>query len=370
MPSLRSTRPSRTSSPFVSTANGSPVPSLEPQKEKVQTLLTSWVEPQPRAPVPSFEEHGFQRGGVVENMQPLGVLPAKKLRDRVKSRALRRSALSREEYLKFEEGASTTPEGTPPVDSTILDPTTPADTAITMVRNREEEEDGDYKPSGLNGTTTRSGKLPPKNGAATSPTKLGRPPLSQGTPVSRKSSTFHSVFDTQTLSTAVEVAAAQTDLQGESRLGRALRRMFEESQHDHKLAAIFDAILLQNPTEEQLAQFQAHIKRIKKQIKANDKISRLSTKSVNKSTMPARSLLSSHSPSTTIRIPSIKTRQSLENILIPASADKPSLSPSYSSQTSPSPISPITRLSFPFANGIDTDMVDWNIQTRAARKRA
>jgi hypothetical protein len=306
-------------------------------------------------------------------MQPLGILPAKKLRDRVKSRALRRSALSREEYLKFEEGASSTPEGTPPVDSAILEPTTSADTAITMARNREEEEeedDDDYKPSGLNGTATRSGKLSAKTEATISPTKLGRPPLSQSTPASHKSSTLHSVFDAQTLSTAVEAAAAQIDLRGQSRLGRALRRLFEESQHDHKLTTLFDAILLRNPTVEQLAQFQAHIKRIKKQIKSNDKISRLGAMSVNKPTMPARSLLSSHSPSTTIRVPSIKSRKSLENILIPSSVNKPSLSPSYSSQTSASPISPIPRLSLPFANGIDTDMVDWDIQTRGAKKRA
>jgi hypothetical protein len=302
-------------------------------------------------------------------MQPLGFLPAKKLRDRVKSRASRRSALSREEYLKFEEGTSTTPEGTPPIESTVLEPETSTDTAITMARNREED-DGDYNPSGMNGTATRSGKLPAKGSAATSPTKLGRPPLSQTTPVSRKSSTFHSVFDAQTLSTAVEAAATEIDLRGRYRLGLALRRLFEESQHDHKLAALFDAILLRNPTDEQLEQFQAHIKRIKKHIKANNKISRLSAKSVNKSTMPERNLLSSHSPPTTIRVPSIKARQSLEKILIPSSVNKPSLSPSYSSQTSPSPISSIPRLPFPFTNGIDTDMVDWDIQTRAAKKRA
>ena len=326
------------------------------------------MEPQPRAPVPSFEEHGFQRGGVLENMQALGVLPSKKLRDRVKSRALRRSA--REEYLKFDEGASTTPEGTPPIDPIILEPVTAADTGPAMARNREEDEDDDYNPGGVNGTAARSGKLPAKIGGAASPTKLGRPSLPQGTLATHKPSAFHSVFNEQTLSGAVEIAAAQTDLEGQPRLGRALLQMYEESQHDHKLAALLDAILLQNPTIEERTQFQAQIKRIKKQIKANDKISRRGAKSVNKSTMPARSLLSSRSPSTTKRMSSIKARQSLENIFIPSSVNNPSFSPGYSSQASASPVSPIPRLPFPFANGIDTDMVDWNIQTRAAKKRA
>jgi hypothetical protein len=69
MPSLRSE--SRTATPV----NGTPPPprEIEPPKiehpqEKGQMGLTSWVEPDPRAAIPSFEDHGLSRGGVVLNM--------------------------------------------------------------------------------------------------------------------------------------------------------------------------------------------------------------------------------------------------------------------------------------------------------------
>lgn len=80
MPSLRSE--SRTATPV----NGTPPPTreiepprIEPPKEKGQMGLTPWVEPEPRAAIPSFEDHGLSRGGVVLNMvrrPPLVIHPA------------------------------------------------------------------------------------------------------------------------------------------------------------------------------------------------------------------------------------------------------------------------------------------------------
>src|ERR1700761_8014012 len=139
MPSLRPNRKtSRTSSPFVRTANPSPAPGPEPKKERTQTSLDAWVEPHPRTPVPSFEDHGFERGGVVSYMAPLGALPPTKLKIKVKGDPRQEKS----ESLPSIEVASQTPEGTPPVEVELQAQTPkPAEpepqSAIVSLRNRQ-----------------------------------------------------------------------------------------------------------------------------------------------------------------------------------------------------------------------------------------
>jgi len=343
MPSLRSNRPSRTASPFVPTANGSPAPSVESQKEKGQTLLTSWMEPQPRAPVPSFEDHGFTRGGVLENMQALGSYPGTKLRIRLKNYAKHKSALSREEYLRVDDVASETPEGTPPVDSATPNPIASTEPSLTLTKNKNEDEDGDYGSNGVNGHASRSGKRRAHKFVPASPVSR-RGTSSQGSPTSQKSSDFQSSFDDKTLNETIEDAVSRFEADDQSVLAQALERMYHESQTDHNIASLIDAILLQHASTEQFDLYAEHIKRIKKQIKRENKIARRAAKSDNSRLSTAGKLLSSYSATQTMGKQPISSRRRSRNLFISSNLNNPltsrSSSPSNSANNSASPISP------------------------------
>jgi hypothetical protein len=125
MKSLRSTKSSRTSSPFVGLPNApSPSPASEPRHERTQTLLDSWVEPKPKTPVPSFEDHGFERGGVVASMAPLGALPPPQTKLKFKQPKAETPSESRDQspvLLPAAEvtSSSQTPAGTPPPQEVV-----------------------------------------------------------------------------------------------------------------------------------------------------------------------------------------------------------------------------------------------------------
>ncbi|KAF2457608.1 hypothetical protein BDY21DRAFT_29844 [Lineolata rhizophorae] len=85
MPSLRgSRRQSRAASPPAATAKETP-------RTRGQLLLDEWIEPPLKPPAPSFEEQGLERHGVLEHMEPLGMLPSDKLKMRLRSEPSRRA---------------------------------------------------------------------------------------------------------------------------------------------------------------------------------------------------------------------------------------------------------------------------------------
>lgn len=339
MPSLRSSGPSRTSSPFVPSAKRSPVPSVEPQKEQRPAESSTWVEPEPRPPALSLEDYGPTRGfGVLKNIQPLGMLPPAKLRIKLKNY----------NYLWDEDAASTPEEGTPAPLETVeaphpVEPPAPTESSLAMPRHKVEDDDDEYRPSGMNGAASRSAKQPARNGMANSP-RSRRGTSSRASPSSRKPSVFRSAFDENTLNETVEEAVSRFDSAGESKLGRAVQQLHQESQHDSNIAALIDAILLQNATPEQFDQYAEHLKRIKKQMKRNNKKAPRPENFDNSRSMPDNVL--SYSTAPTIGLlgsHGINTRPPRKGFFISSSLSKAVHSRSSSpSETSVNPVSPIS----------------------------
>ncbi|KAK8227324.1 hypothetical protein HDK90DRAFT_55998 [Phyllosticta capitalensis] len=148
-PARRSTRPSSRPSPSPhgqpSTFN-SPAPTTEPKKEKTQGSLDGWVEPPLKNPAASFEEHGFERAGVVAHMQPLGARPTAKDRaTRTRAEGLRRSAVAKNGMLSADGRDS--PDTTLSVDAAPQADDRNVPVALPIIPpNRDEEEDDDYTP--------------------------------------------------------------------------------------------------------------------------------------------------------------------------------------------------------------------------------
>ncbi|KAA8626457.1 zinc finger phd-type protein [Pyrenophora tritici-repentis] len=200
----------------------------EPTHDKKQRSITEWTEPQPQTLAPSFEEHGFARHGVLENMAPLGVPP--KAKDKQRARALegpapRNSLLAKS--MAFGDEAGSTPE---------------VKVSKTPVR----------------GKTPVTGKTPVKNGYSKS-TSVSASPAVQAISMSEPVEAT-----TQRIQIAVNDAISKANgQQGRRYVGVALRRAFEHSKNDPELADAIDAIIHENSTDAQLHRFRKFIKMVK-----------------------------------------------------------------------------------------------------------
>lgn len=120
--------------------------------------MTEWAEPVPQTLAPSFEEHGFARHGVLENMAPLGVPPSSKVKQRTRAMgetAARNSAFGKSNAA-FGDEVGSTPEVTPapelePDDSERQE----EDEMQVDFPLQEEDEDDDYEPT----KTKKKGKV-------------------------------------------------------------------------------------------------------------------------------------------------------------------------------------------------------------------
>jgi hypothetical protein len=248
--------------------------------EKKQRSITEWTEPQPQTLAPSFEEHGFARHGVLENMAPLGVPP--RARDKQRARALGdpplRQSLAGKGEIAFGEEVASTPELTParelePDDSERQE----EDEVQTDLPVFEEDEDDDYEPA----------KTKKKTKVAKTPVR-GKTPVQGKTPIQGKSPlrNGHSKTTSISASPAVQVIQAppaeganaqrmhiavndaiSRANKDDRRIGIAIKRMFEESRTDAELAGVMDSIIHATSTPAQMARFKAFIKRIKKEEK-------------------------------------------------------------------------------------------------------
>ncbi|KAF1834318.1 hypothetical protein BDW02DRAFT_498617 [Decorospora gaudefroyi] len=251
----------------------------EAPSEKKQRSITEWTEPQPQTLAPSFEEHGFARHGVLENMAPLGVPP--KAKDRQRARALdgpppRHSLLGRVNMAYGDEVAST-PEVTPapelePDDSERQE----EDEVQPALLPLEDEEDDDYEPSKtkkkvkvsktpvrgktpVQSKTPVNGKIPlAKNGYSKSAFVSASPAvraISMSEPVEAA---------TQRIQIAVNDAISKANsIAGKRYVGIALKRAFEKSRADPKLAEAMDAVIHERCTSEQGHVFRKFIKEVK-----------------------------------------------------------------------------------------------------------
>lgn len=267
---MRSTRKSsRTSSPYPNHTS-SPAPGLVSKKEKAQTSLDSWVEPPPKNPIASFEEHGFARHGVLENMAPLGQPPTAKLKAKLRGGQdmHRHSLLNRNGNMSTGEDALSTPEMTPAAEPERA-PTEPAEeeepVPLPSLEAQDETEDDEYIPNGVR-STSRSGKAAMKNGVkATTPRRASTIPPTSTTPTTRTPG------GNQIMLKAVNAAMKKAHEDGRPAVGDAVRRLYDDSCHNQIYARLLDAILNERATTQEQAEFRTYIKAAKREAKARDR---------------------------------------------------------------------------------------------------
>jgi hypothetical protein len=279
---------------------------------------------------------------------------------------------------------SKTPEGSPrPAEpaykveaSKTAFPT--LDSVAPQLQTSSAAQEDERTPNGMGGTPR----------AVKSPTKMSTPKQAHSRRTSTSRSTPHSInrqaahtIRTPSQSTlmpvdaVVEAAVERSRSLGQPFLGLALKRLYQESQHDPTLSVVLTAILHQKASPEQHEQFALQIKKVKKQLKVEEASARRLQKALgtsphgsSKSTIGPR-----HSAPSTIESPGSRTPPHppppLSFYPFPASVStfrpaQPFLSQLHQRSTTP-PFPPSQPLSY-FPNGagaIDDKMVS----TRSGR---
>jgi len=274
MPALRkSGRGPRSSTTPYASPTGTPSDS----KEKTQRSIMEWTEPSIQNPAASFEEHGFARHGVLEQMAPLGQPPSAKVKQRARAMGgdatARKSLTSRGSFLGEEVGS--TPEVTPAPELEPDDSEKQEEDDLPLeLPPQEEDEDDDYVPGKtkkktpvskpiVRGKQTAQAKTP---GEAKTPVKAGTPRAASATP-SPAVQAVEPSRDTevsQRAQIALLAAAESANANQNPRLGEALKQLRALSKSDPAMAFMIDAIVKQNQTPEQWARFRDNIKALKK----------------------------------------------------------------------------------------------------------
>ncbi|KAF2711688.1 hypothetical protein K504DRAFT_375359 [Pleomassaria siparia CBS 279.74] len=284
MPALRK-RQSRTSTPH-DTPNDTPPHDPESRRGKTQSFLDSWIEPPPKNPAPSFEEHGFARHGVLENMVPLGVPPNNKARNRARLSgewANGRSSFGKKTNGLFGDEGASTPEMTPAPepeqdDSERIDD---EDDIGAASAPRDDDDDGEYVPK----------KAKPKAYVAKTPVR-GKTPVANKTPVQGRTPLRNSSRPTTAVASpatqpitpspfddvtrqrthiAVNAAIDRSNTGGKKSVGHAIRELWGDTLKNTSLAETLHSIMQQNATMQQFTLFKNYIKEKKKEYKRRDR---------------------------------------------------------------------------------------------------
>ena len=259
----------------------------------------AWAEPAVQHLTPSFEEHGFARHGVLENMAPLGVPPSAKVKQRTRAMGdtAARKSLHARPSLPFGDEPVSTPEVTPAPDVDDDDEPNDADD-LPLPLNLPlppDDADDDYVPAKSKKKTSSSktpvrGKTPVKNGVPA----LSSTPASPAVQLPRQSPSSSEVA--QRMKIAVLDAVTTANRNDRRHIGTALMQMFELSQQDANLAATMNAIIHQNQTAEQWDAFRSTIKGLRKKLRNEAKQQRLRDKRQNIDAHGAPNYFSRSSP--------------------------------------------------------------------------
>lgn len=274
MPALRkSGRGPRSSTTPYASPTGTPSDS----KEKSQRSIMEWTEPTIQNPTPSFEEHGFARHGVLEQMAPLGQPPSAKVKQRTRAMggdaAARKSLAGKGSFLGDEVGS--TPEVTPAPELEPDDSERQEEDDLPLeLPPQEEDEDDDYVPGKtkkktpaskavVRGKQSAQGKTP---GEAKTPVKAGTPRVASAppSPAVQAVETPRDTEISQRAQIALLAAAESAQANHNPRLGEALKQLRILSKSDPAIAFMIDAVVRQDQTPEQWTRFRENIKALKK----------------------------------------------------------------------------------------------------------
>lgn len=256
--------------------------------------MTEWTEPAPQTLAPSFEEHGFARHGVLETMAPLGVPPSAKVKQ--KTRAMGETAARNAAFGKgtaaFGDGVESTPEVTPAPELEADDSERQEEDLMQLdfPPQQEEEDDDDYAPTKtkkkgkisktpirgktpVQSKTPVQGKTPIKNGTSKSPSVSASPAVQAVQPTQPPPAA--TTETEQRIQTAVNDAILRANRDQKRQIGIALKEMWEDSMKDSSMAAIIDAVIREDHTEEQWRVFRSYIKASRKRQRNESKLKRL-----------------------------------------------------------------------------------------------
>lgn len=257
MPSLRTSRKaSRNSSPAVRPVSENTPPLENRSEKKQQTLPSLWRnEPPLKAPVPSFEDHGLERHGVLEKMAPLGTLPPAKLKLTIgnanKKKPGGRSLSS------VASPAVATPEVTPPLERRVGQQESDEQPPAKRLRTEEKE-----MVDAVNGVDVVEDETPlpsPQTaGKIATPLTAQSRRQSSASKSNTKSPLKRSLFtrpNQYAYDQILEAAIDHCKEAGNENLGAYLKHFYHESYCDRDLADVVDNILEQKPSETDLQKF-------------------------------------------------------------------------------------------------------------------
>ncbi|KAL1650945.1 hypothetical protein SLS61_005713 [Didymella pomorum] len=236
-----------------------------------------WTEPSIQNPTPSFEEHGFARHGVLEQMAPLGQPPSAKVKQRTRAMggdaAARKSLAGKGSFLGDEVGS--TPEVTPAPELEPDDSERQEEDELPLeLPLQEEDEDDDYVPGKtkkktpasktiVRGKASAQGKTP---GEAKTPVKTGTPRAASvsASPAVQAREQPRDTDISQRAQIYLAEAAESAKVHDNPKLSEAFKQLRELSKRDQNVAAMIDAICKQNQTSLQWEKFRSNIKAFKK----------------------------------------------------------------------------------------------------------
>jgi hypothetical protein len=249
-------------------------------KDKHQRSIMEWTEPSTQNPTPSFEEHGFARHGVLEQMAPLGQPPSAKVKQRTRAMgsdaAARKSLAGKGSFLGDEVGS--TPEVTPAPELEPDDSERQDDEDLPLeLPQQEEDEDDDYVPgktkkkmsaakTNVRGKQSAQARAP---GEAKTPVKTGasRATSTQASPAVQPAEESRDSELSQRAQIALLAAAESAVAHQKPYLAECFKQLRTVSKNDPKMAAIIEAILKGTTTPEQWDKFVQEVKALKKVLK-------------------------------------------------------------------------------------------------------
>ena len=281
MPALRKGgRPSRSSTTPYASPTGTP----SDMKDKHQRSIMEWTEPSTQNPTPSFEEHGFARHGVLEQMAPLGQPPSAKVKQRTRAMgsdaAARKSLAGKGSFLGDDAGS--TPEVTPAPELEPDDSERQEEEDLPLeLPQQEEDEDDDYVPgktkkkmsaakTNVRGKQSAQARAP---GEAKTPVKTGasRATSTPASPAVQPAEESRDSELSQRAQIALLAAAESAVAHQKPYLAECFKQLRAVSKNDPKMAAIIEAILKGTTTPEQWEKFVQEVKALKKVLKKQNR---------------------------------------------------------------------------------------------------
>jgi hypothetical protein len=278
-------------------------------KAEEKGTMNEWEEPKVvQKQNPSYrDQRGGSYYGVSEHMQPLGEAPNARVKARVKADGGRKSMLGKG-AAGLGVDAQDTPDGTPAPPSAPPPPMEPSPAPKIVI---EDEDDGDYAPNGTSKKKERVAK--PRTARRSS----GVPTTAQ-TKASRPKKYFPKADPDGKIKEVVEEAKRRAREVGKPDLAAAVDQIYIWSLDNQRLMKLLKAILKQNATATETEEFQDHVRKAKKQLKAEKEAEEAKLKA-EKAAKLAQSL--------PLRSPSKFTSEDAETSAIPSTEQTDTLQP-------------------------------------------